>query len=164
MTVLSLDNSALRHSMRARDMAYLVWRRSGSDSDKVRYRSLRNRVKGLITRAKHHELKAFIGILLYSGYNTFPSEQMYWSKDDDLARPIVRQAMTRSDYLKIKSYLHVQDNNIVTARKTVASSDGYCYKFDLYCGKEERPELRDQPLGTRVVMDMLSMVSDPGGH
>ena len=38
------------------------------------------------------------------------------------------------------------------------------HKFDLYCGKEERPELRDQPLGTRVVMDMLSVVSDPGGH
>ena len=146
---------------------------------------------------------------------------MYWSKDDDLARPIVRQAMTRSDYLKIKSYLHVQDNNKQQKTKDrgfkvrplldiinksfqqfgifqsklaidemivryyghnslkqfirgkpirfgyklwAICGSGGGHKFDLYCGKEERPELRDQPLGTRVVMDMLSVVSDPGGH
>ena len=168
------------------------------------------------------ELKAFIGILLYSGYNPLPSERMYWSIDDDLSRPIVRQAMTRSEYLKIKSYLHVQDNNKQQLTKdrgfkvrplmdiinrsfqqygifqsqlaidemivryyghnsvkhfirgkpirfgyklwAICGSDGYCYKFDLYCGKEERPELRDQPLGSRVVLDMLSVVSDPAGH
>ena len=168
------------------------------------------------------ELKAFIGILLYSGYSPLPSERMYWSNDDDLSRPIVRQAMTRSEYLKIKSYLHVQDNNKQKESKdrgfkvrplieminksfqqygifesklaidemivryyghnslkqfirgkpirfgyklwAVCGSDGFCYKFDLYCGKEERAELRDQPLGTRVVLDMLSVVSDPSGH
>ena len=152
------------------------------------------------------ELKAFIGILLYSGYSPLPSERMYWSNDDDLSRPIVRQAMTRSEYLKIKSYLHVQDNNKQKESKdrgfkvrplieminksfqqfgifesklaidemivryyghnslkqfirgkpirfgyklwAACGSDGFCYKFDLYCGKEERAELRDQPLGT----------------
>ena len=31
------------------------------------------------------------------------------------------------------------------------------------CGEEQRAELCDQPLGTRVVLDMIS-ISDPSGH
>ena len=169
------------------------------------------------------ELKAFLGILLYSGYCTFPSERMYWSEDSDLKHPIIRDAMSRPRYMKIKSYLHLQDNAKMTAGNTdrafkvrplldiinrsfqqygvfhnklsvdemivryyghnslkqfirgkpirfgfklwaICGSDGYCHKFDLYCGKEQRPDLRDQPLGSRVVLDMISVISDPRGH
>ena len=46
----------------------------------------------------------------------------------------------------------------------ICGSDSYCHKFDHYCGKEQRPDLRDQPLGSRVVLDMVSVISDPRGH
>ena len=169
------------------------------------------------------ELKAFLGILMYSGYCALPSERMYWSEDCDLKHPIVRDAMPRSKYLKIKSYLHLQDNAKMTPDNkdrgfkvrplldiinrsfqqygvfqerlavdemivryyghnslkqfirgkpirfgyklwAICGSDGYCHKFDLYCGKEQRAELCHQPLGTRVVLDMISVISDPSGH
>ena len=172
------------------------------------------------------ELKAFLGVLLYSGYCKLPSERMYWSEAPDSQHPIIRNAMSRGRYMKIKSYLHVQDNSKLPAGQSqlqdrgfkvrplldllnasfqqfgvfqedlavdemmvryyghhslkqfmrgkpirfgyklwaLCSSDGYCQKFDLYCGKEQRPELQDLPLGTRVVLDMISAVTDPAAH
>ncbi len=35
------------------------------------------------------DLYAFFGILLLSGYHTLPSERLYWSKDEDVAVPLV---------------------------------------------------------------------------
>ena len=46
------DDSELRHTMQARDTAYQMWRRSGNNSDRVRYRELRNKVKNLMSKAK----------------------------------------------------------------------------------------------------------------
>lgn len=37
-----------------------------------------------------HELKAFIGFLIYSGFVTVPSEHLYWPDADDLGQNIVR--------------------------------------------------------------------------
>ena len=42
------------------------------------------------------ELKAFLRILMYSGYCALPNERMYWSEDSVLKHPIVRDAMPRS--------------------------------------------------------------------
>ena len=165
-------------------------------------------------------------MLLYSGYSQLPSERMYWSEAVDMQHAIIRNAMPRSRYMKIKSYLHVQDNSKMSGPQSqlqdrafkvrplldllnesfqqfnvfqedlavdemmvkyyghhglkqymrgkpirfgyklwaLCSSDGFCYTFDLYCGKEKRPELQDLPLGTRVVLDMISPVTDTGAH
>lgn len=57
------------------------------------------------------ELKVFIGILLFSGYHQVPSERMYWSRDDDLGVEIIRNAMARNRYIKIKAMLHFANND-----------------------------------------------------
>lgn len=170
-----------------------------------------------------HELKAFIGFLIYSGYVTLPSERLYWSDADDVGQNIVKQALSRNKYLKIKAYLHVQDNNSRPEDCTdkgfkvrplidmlnssfkqygvfhknlsvdemmvkyyghyglkqfirgkpirfgyklwsLCGDEGYCYKFDLYCGRENRPALQEMTLGTRVVLDMCSVVDEPNSH
>lgn len=171
-----------------------------------------------------NELRVFIGILIFSGYVRMPSERMYWSEAVDMqANRLVREAMTRSSYHKIKQYLHVQDNNGRKPGDTdrgfkvrplikmlndsfakfdiyqenlavdemmvryyghhglkqymrgkpirfgyklwaLCGADGFCHKFDLYCGKDTRPELQNKPLGSRVVLDMISAVSDPESH
>ena len=46
---------------------------------------------------------------------------------------------------------------------SLCGSDGYCYKFQLYCGKETGPK-KDLPLGTRVVTEMLEAVDTPTDH
>lgn len=58
-----------------------------------------------------HELKAFIGFLKFSGYTTIPSEKLYWSNADDVGQDILKNAISRNKYLKIKANLHVQNNN-----------------------------------------------------
>lgn len=168
------------------------------------------------------ELKTFIGILLLSGYHQLPSERHYWSSEDDLGVESIRRAMSRSRYLKIKAYLHFQDNEKNSMNQddrgfkirplmdmlnesfrkfgvfreelsvdemlvryfghhplkqfikgkpirfgykmwSLCGSDGYCYKFQLYCGKETGPK-KDLPLGTRVVTEMLEAVDTPTDH
>ena len=47
-------------------------------------------------------LKSFIGILLFSGYHQLPSEKNYWSEEEDLGVNIVKECMSRNEYLKIK--------------------------------------------------------------
>lgn len=46
----------------------------------------------------------------------------------------------------------------------LCSSSGYCYQFDIYCGKKSRPSVSDDhtdlPLGSKVVMDLLDCVPD----
>lgn len=44
----------------------------------------------------------------------------------------------------------------------LCSSSGYCYQFDIYCGKKNRSsdEHTDLPLGSKVVMDLLDCVPD----
>ncbi|CAL1300851.1 unnamed protein product [Larinioides sclopetarius] len=51
----------------------------------------------------------------------------------------------------------------------LCGSNGYCYNFDLYCGKEvvdaaSTMVLSKELLGTRVVKKMLQPVTDPNSH
>ena len=76
------------------------------------------------------ERKTFIGILLLSGYRQLPSERHYWSLEDDLGVESVRRAMTRSRYLKIKAYLHFQNNETSSTHQNdrgfkICHSDGH---------------------------------------
>ncbi|XP_046806454.1 piggyBac transposable element-derived protein 3-like [Lucilia cuprina] len=56
-------------------------------------------------------LKRFIGILLLSGYHTLPSVPDYWSSKPSLGIPMVKQTMSRSTFLHIKSFIHFANNN-----------------------------------------------------
>ena len=72
------------------------------------------------------ELRAFIGILIFSGYVKMPSERLYWSEAVDMqANRLVREAMTRSRYVKIKQCLHVQNDN---GRKPGATDRGFKFR------------------------------------
>lgn len=167
------------------------------------------------------DLKIFMGFLIFSGYHTLPSERDYWSEDDDLGQPIVRNAFSRNAYLEIKSHIHFADNAKAMDNKNdryfkirplfekvktnfrqfgvfqenlsidemmvryygrhslkqfirskpirfgyklwaMCGDDGYCFNFSLYAGKESNQTA--EPLGTRVVVDMLSIVENSKNH
>ena len=55
----------------------------------------------------------FFTIITFSSYNTCPQFSMFWSNEADLSSPFVRELMSRNNFRKIKSYLHVCDNNIL---------------------------------------------------
>ncbi|KAB0805128.1 hypothetical protein PPYR_02098 [Photinus pyralis] len=64
------------------------------------------------------DIKAFLGVLLFSGYHKLPSERHYWSEQEDLGVNIVKNCMSRNKYLKIKSYIHFNDNDQANVNKS----------------------------------------------
>ncbi|XP_055916211.1 piggyBac transposable element-derived protein 2-like [Eupeodes corollae] len=58
-----------------------------------------------------HDLKVFLGILLYSGYHSIPRENMYWQTDEDTRVPFVANNMSQTRFKEIKKYLHLAHNN-----------------------------------------------------
>src|SRR6218665_1423611 len=49
------------------------------------------------------EMRAFVGILLLSGYNIRSSEKDYWSEADDLKAECVQNMMPKNRYVKLKA-------------------------------------------------------------
>lgn len=47
-----------------------------------------------------------------------PSERHYWSNDGDIGVEGVRNSMSRTSFLKLKAYIHSQDNEKHAANKT----------------------------------------------
>jgi len=61
----------------------------------------------MITR---EEMKAYIAIMVLSGYSTVPAKRMYWDKDDDVRNALVYNAMRRDRFFKITKFLHCAEN------------------------------------------------------
>ena len=56
-------------------------------------------------------LKTFTGVLHFSGYRTLPRLGMYWSTAPGNDIAIVKNAISRNDFIKIKQHFHLADNN-----------------------------------------------------
>ena len=59
------------------------------------------------------EMRAFVGILLLSGYNIRSSEKDYWDEADDLKAECI-QNLPKNRYLKLKASLHFADNSLAS--------------------------------------------------
>lgn len=55
------------------------------------------------------ELKTFCTLLL-TGYHSFPAAKLYWSKDEDKNKSIVRSCTSRNKLDSIKKNIHLCDN------------------------------------------------------
>ena len=62
------------------------------------------------------EMRAFLGILLVSGYSPVARRRMFWSHDDDVTNITISTAMTRDRFEEIMKFLHVSDNTKLDAR------------------------------------------------
>ena len=56
------------------------------------------------------ELRAFLGILIVSGYNPAPRRHLYWARDADVHNEAISSAMTRNRFTEMMRYLHCCDN------------------------------------------------------
>ena len=65
------------------------------------------------------EIKAFVGILLLTGYNSRPCQRLYWSKDDDISCPLILRLMSRKRF-EDKELIHFADNNNLPAGDKLA--------------------------------------------
>ncbi|XP_035230393.1 piggyBac transposable element-derived protein 3-like [Stegodyphus dumicola] len=169
-----------------------------------------------------NEIRVFIGILLITGYHSNTCERDYWSDAEDLRITLVKNAMTRNRFQKLKSYLYFVDNGTVSQHAqdrsfkvkplfavlnnnfmkfghfsanlridemiimyygrnslkrfirgkpirfgyklwALCGSEGNCYNFSLYCGKEFDAR-NDTSLGTRFVMKLTQNIVNPSSY
>lgn len=73
-----------------------------------RYAALKNQNNKPITTI---EMKAFIGILILSGYVPYPRRKLYWEKDKDVHNQLVSEALSRDRFDYIMRVFHMADNN-----------------------------------------------------
>jgi hypothetical protein len=59
------------------------------------------------------ELYRFLDLQFLFGYQRLPCKHLYWSRDTDLAVPLVSQTMTRNRYDQMLGNLHVNDNSAI---------------------------------------------------
>ena len=81
-----------------------------------RYASQRNEVIHLTPQ----EIKAFVGILLLTGYNSRLRQHLYWSKDNDISCLLISRSMSRKRFEDIKKLIHFADNNNLLAGNKLA--------------------------------------------
>ena len=75
------------------------------------------------------ELFVFFAMKMLGGIVKMPEEEMNWSHDELLERPIFQQLMTMKRYSKIKQYLHFVDNETHDAQLTPTQN---CIRFMMY--------------------------------
>ena len=66
------------------------------------------------------EIGKFLGILIHSGYKSYPEERIYWSNSEGLGCELVKNSMSRNRFLLIKKYIHFADNQNLTLGNKVA--------------------------------------------
>ena len=69
---------------------------------------------------QQHEIDTFIGIILVTGYNSRPRQRWSWSKDNDVAIPLISRSMSRKRFEDIKKFIHFADNDNFTAGDKLA--------------------------------------------
>ena len=63
--------------------------------------------------------KAFLAILLVSGYAGLPRQVMYWERLEDCHNLVVSAMTTKTEFLECKRYLHLADNNALHSSDSV---------------------------------------------
>jgi DNA excision repair protein ERCC-6 len=56
------------------------------------------------------EMKAFVGVLLLSGYVGYPRRRLYWEKSEDTRHSLVAKTISRDRFEKLMQFVHLSDN------------------------------------------------------
>ena len=102
------------------------------------------------------KLKAFLTILLVSGYARLPRQEMFWERQEDCHNLVVSVMMTKTEFRECKRHLHLADNNAVN------SLDKFAKVRPLFNPINEQCILNYQP--TQHVSVNESMVPYFGKH
>ena len=82
----------------------------------VEYSELYARSKGNTSyQTNGDEMRAFLGVLLVSGYASVPRRRLFWSHDADVHNNAISAAMSRNRFDEMMKYLHFADNSTLDA-------------------------------------------------
>ena len=57
------------------------------------------------------KFKSFLAILLLSGYNEVPRQEMYWERQEDTHNTLAASLLSKNEFEDCKKYPHPSDNN-----------------------------------------------------
>ena len=98
-----------------------------------------------------NQMYAFIGILFVMGFHKLPRMRDYWSQDRNLFTPVVANTMTRNDFQRIFSHLHLADNSKMHSKNS--SNYNKLYKVNDFLYLLKRNFQRNYSLGSCVSID-----------
>ncbi|KAJ8911933.1 hypothetical protein NQ315_016274, partial [Exocentrus adspersus] len=96
-----------------------------------------------------------------SGSNQLPSKKLKMSKAKENLS-VDEMIVLYYGHHSLKQFIRAKPIRFGYKLWAMCGNDGYCFNFSLYCGKEKTDTT--DPLGTRVVQKMLSVVEDPKNH
>ena len=87
-----------------------------------------------------NDLKAFIMILLVSGYVDLPRRPMFWERSPDVENGAVSSKMSRNRFDEIMKYLHQADNTDIDANDKFSKVRPLLIKLNEKCLSNYLPE------------------------
>ncbi|GFX43933.1 piggyBac transposable element-derived protein 2 [Trichonephila clavipes] len=138
------------------------------------------RVKNSMTRNRYLEIKSMIHFANNNEAKSQANDRAF--KIQKLITEMNRnfrngEFLTSIDKMMIRYYGHHYFKQYIKGKPirfgykmwALCGNNGYCYNFDLYCGKEvveaaSTVVISKEPLRTRVVKKMLQPVTDPKSH
>jgi hypothetical protein len=98
-----------------------------------------------------NQILAFLGIVFIMGFHRLPRIRDYWSQDRNLFTPAVADTMTRDDFYRIFSNIHLADNSRMHERNSNEHNKLYKVKDFLFLLKRNFQE--NYSLGSCVSID-----------
>ena len=98
-----------------------------------------------------NEMHAFLGILLIMGFHKLPRIEDYWSKDKNLFTPAVADTMTRDEFQRLFSNIHLADNSKMPSKNS--SNYDKMYKVNDFLNILKRNFQRNYSLGSCISID-----------
>ena len=102
----TFDENLLPHQLFERFISNEELERICDES--TRYARQKGNHNFIMTKRK---LKAFLAIIIVSGYASLPRQDMYWQTRDDTNNRLVSSMMSRGEFEECKRYLHLCDND-----------------------------------------------------
>ena len=97
------------------------------------------------------QICAFLGILLIMGFHKLPRIRDYWSTDRNLFTPAVANAMTRNEFQRIFSNIHLADNTKMSSKNL--SNRNKLYKLHDFLALLKRNFQKNYSLGSCASID-----------
>jgi hypothetical protein len=98
------------------------------------------------------QIYAFFGILLIMGFHKLPRIRDYWSTDRNLFTPAVANVMTRNEFQRIFSNIHLADNTKMSSRNF--SNRNKLYKIHDFLVMLKRNFQKNYSLGSCISIDV----------
>ena len=98
-----------------------------------------------------NQIHAFLGVLLIMGFHKLPRIRDYWSQDRNLYTPAVANIMTRNEFQRLFSNIHLADNSKMPSKNSSIYSK--LYKINDFLDILKRNFQKNYSLGSCISID-----------